>query len=208
MTGKVCSTCKVEKPLTEFHRETRNKIDGHQRICRACTLAHNKAWDDKNPGHRKILRKQWYVKNRDRIVAYQKANRALIQEKDHDRILALRQVNPKLMWAKNALSSARHRARKLNLPCDLTAEFIRSIASDRCPALGIELCYPVGRPGTTKRSHASATIDRLIPSLGYVQGNVAGISSKANLIKNDGTAAEIALVAVWLGAALRPRKIA
>lgn len=63
-----------------------------------------------------------------------------------------------------------------------------------CPALGIRLIYESGNRTIPNR----ATIDRLDPSLGYEKGNVAVISRKANLIKNNGTYSEIAAVANWL----------
>lgn len=49
-----------------------------------------------------------------------------------------------------------------------------------CPVLGIEITVFGGRDNRPE-------IDRLIPSLGYVPGNVAIISARANRIKNDGT---------------------
>ena len=66
---------------------------------------------------------------------------------------------------------------------------------DCCPVLGIKLernrdkCGP--GPG-------SPTLDRIVPSLGYVPGNVVVISHKANSIKSNATAAEIRAVADWL----------
>ena len=44
----------------------------------------------------------------------------------------------------------------------------------------------------------SPTLDRIVPSLGYVPGNVVVISHKANSIKSNATAAEIRAVADWL----------
>jgi len=44
----------------------------------------------------------------------------------------------------------------------------------------------------------SPSVDRIRPELGYVPGNVAVISVKANFIKGNATAAEIRLVAEWL----------
>jgi ribosomal protein L9 len=44
----------------------------------------------------------------------------------------------------------------------------------------------------------SASLDRLNPSLGYIEGNVVVISMKANAIKNAYGAQDIARVAEWL----------
>jgi hypothetical protein len=61
-----------------------------------------------------------------------------------------------------------------------------------CPALGIPLEWG------GKVYHNSPSLDRIVPSLGYVKGNVAFLSHKANLIKSDATTAEICAVAEYL----------
>lgn len=66
---------------------------------------------------------------------------------------------------------------------------------DLCPALGIRLIY--GRRGTHDNA---ASLDRQDPSKGYVFGNVSVISLRANRIKQDATAAEIAAVAAYAAA--------
>lgn len=42
MPTKVCSQCRVTKPLDQFSRSARQS-DGHQRRCKACFSAYNKA---------------------------------------------------------------------------------------------------------------------------------------------------------------------
>lgn len=54
-----------------------------------------------------------------------------------------------------------------------------------CPILGIELNY-----SASYRSDDSPSFDRIDSSKGYVKGNVAIMSWRANRIKNDGTADE------------------
>ena len=39
---KVCSQCKVEKPLSEFSRSCAAK-DGHTRVCKSCMQAYSRA---------------------------------------------------------------------------------------------------------------------------------------------------------------------
>ena len=60
--------------------------------------------------------------------------------------------------------------------------------------LGIELTFG----GTQRVSPTSASIDKIDPNKGYVIGNVAVISNKANIIKSNATADEIRKVADWL----------
>lgn len=44
----------------------------------------------------------------------------------------------------------------------------------------------------------SPSLDKLIPDLGYVKGNVAVISWRANRFKSDGTLEEIRMIADWM----------
>lgn len=67
------------------------------------------------------------------------------------------------------------------------------VVPEFCPALGIRLSVTKGKPGD-----GSPTIDRFIPARGYVPGNVAVISHRANRIKNNASLFELQAVAVWL----------
>lgn len=62
-----------------------------------------------------------------------------------------------------------------------------------CPVLNIPLNY-----FSEQRCENSPSFDRINPSLGYVEGNVAVISWRANRIKNDGSSEEHRLIAEWL----------
>jgi hypothetical protein len=58
-----------------------------------------------------------------------------------------------------------------------------------CPVLGIELNY--NWSGDHRRDEAKATIDKVIPGLGYIPGNVFVISWRANKLKSDMTLDEL-----------------
>jgi uncharacterized protein YejL (UPF0352 family) len=51
----------------------------------------------------------------------------------------------------------------------------------------------------------SPQLDRLVPELGYVVGNVAVISRLANTIKSNATPQQIRAVADWFAKSLRAR---
>jgi hypothetical protein len=91
------------------------------------------------------------------------------------------------------LSSAKKRAEIFGMPFDLTVDDVTT--PERCPVLGIELVR-----GTGRATDQSPSIDRLNPNLGYVRGNVAVISWRANRIKNNGTADEHEAVARYIRA--------
>ena len=54
---------------------------------------------------------------------------------------------------------------------------------DVCPVLGIPLDQDP--KGKGERSDNSPSLDKFIPSLGYVKGNIHIISWRANHLKND-----------------------
>jgi len=85
----------------------------------------------------------------------------------------------------------RRRAKVKGLPYDLDADFLMSIMPERCPVLDIPLARRTG-VGTTANS---PTVDRIVPELGYVRGNVMIISKRANQIKSDASPEEIMKVA-------------
>jgi hypothetical protein len=68
---------------------------------------------------------------------------------------------------------------------------------ETCPALGIPLDYSGAGPGRTGPRDNSPSFDRINPTAGYVAGNVAIISNRANSIKQNATAAELRAVADW-----------
>jgi hypothetical protein len=86
------------------------------------------------------------------------------------------------------LKGARNRCRGTDIPCTITISDI--VIPDVCPALGIPLVPSRGKGATDN----SPSLDRIVPALGYVPGNVCVISYKANRIKQDATAEELEMV--------------
>lgn len=82
-------------------------------------------------------------------------------------------------------------ARKNNIPYTLDISDI--VIPDICPVLGIPIVanQPIS-------SDYSPSLDRFIPELGYIQGNVYVISNRANRIKNDASVEEIRLLLKWM----------
>jgi hypothetical protein len=105
-----------------------------------------------------------------------------------------KQRNPKWAWVVSAVGGARTRAKYKGLDFDLTNDYVYALALDTCPVFGVDLSYG----GTERQVPNSASLDRIDPSLGYVQGNVAVISFKANTIKSNANTAEIYAVFCWL----------
>jgi hypothetical protein len=101
----------------------------------------------------------------------------------------------KALNRKNTLSiilqQAKRRAKLKNLPFDITASDLT--IPDICPVLGIPLCVNSGHAKDN-----SISLDRIVPELGYVKGNVEIISYKANTIKNNASVEDLEKVLSWL----------
>lgn len=102
--------------------------------------------------------------------------------------------DPKWAWVVSAVGGARGRAKRKGLLIDIDNVYVHSITPTHCPVLGFEFVFV----GNKTILPASPSLDRIIPELGYVKGNVAVISQRANAIKSDATAAEVEKVLVWM----------
>ena len=111
-------------------------------------------------------------------------------------------MDPVRAWARAAIATAQRRARAAGIAFAITAADLREAAGTHCPALGTPLDYSRGR--MTIRDD-SATVDRLVPGLGYVPGNIAVISNKANVAKGRCSPEEIFAVGRWHGKQLNKR---
>lgn len=94
--------------------------------------------------------------------------------------------------AARLFASVRASAKRQGLPFDLTVEDI--FVPEHCPVLGI----PLNRTPDVAAPDTAPSVDRLIPALGYVKGNISVISGRANRIKTDATVNEVERVAAWM----------
>ena len=90
--------------------------------------------------------------------------------------------------------NAKRRARKKNIPFTLT--FDQIVWPSHCPVLGVELDYTLGTKGSGVCKN-SPSLDRIIPSLGYVPGNVVVVCSFVNTVKNCATVDQLKKVAAF-----------
>lgn len=91
------------------------------------------------------------------------------------------------------LYTAKARAKKQGLAFNITRKDIEPLPT-HCPVLGVRL-----RSASNGKSQPNSySLDRISPRMGYVQGNVAVISHRANQIKNDGTLKELKALIRWL----------
>lgn len=81
----------------------------------------------------------------------------------------------------------RLKCRRKGIPFSITKDHMKT--PETCPVLGIKL--ERGNDGFLANS---PSVDKIIPALGYVPGNVCVISMRANTIKGDGSLQELRAV--------------
>ena len=91
------------------------------------------------------------------------------------------------------LNVARARAKIAGIEFSVTAQDFPTLPTV-CPVFGYELKYG----GRGKRSYASASLDRIDSTRGYVPGNVQVISWRANDLKRDATVEELRLLLAYM----------
>jgi hypothetical protein len=91
------------------------------------------------------------------------------------------------LWA-----AAKQRSDKEGIPFDI--ELTDISIPEICPVLGIPIDIKLGRG---RRQPDSPSLDKFIPSKGYVKGNIQVISWRANWLKNNGTTEEWIKIAEW-----------
>jgi hypothetical protein len=95
---------------------------------------------------------------------------------------------------------AKQRAKKKGIRFSIKSSDI--VVPEKCPVLGVRL-----KRGKDKRPlPTSPTLDRIVPSRGYVPGNVVVISSLANRIKSTANWEQVIAVGTWLKNLTRQRR--
>jgi hypothetical protein len=90
------------------------------------------------------------------------------------------------------LARLKDRAKAKEVEFALTAQTVPPI-SDDCPCCGQMMIRATGNPGRN-----SPSLDRIIPHVGYVPGNVQWICYRCNAIKSDATPEELMRIAVFV----------
>lgn len=144
----------------------------------------------KTAQERRESRKRYYRANKEKCLTYSKQ-----YAKDHvDDISAKRKIYMAGYKERNLksylVSAAKYRAKKCGIPFDLTPDDFT--IPDFCPVLGHAFEPP------KKNAWWSPSLDRIIPELGYIKGNVQIISMRANMIKLDASLAELEKVTEYV----------
>lgn len=163
----VCIDCGKEF-IVESRRAT------HAKRCPVCRKLHRRSYD-----------KQWKINKRllDPEYAANMQN-SYVKKKFLE--------DPISFYKHRMFIAAKARAKKSNLPFNICEDDI--VIPTECPVLGIKLNLKIpnrGDRGDNLRNYDSPSLDKIIPSLGYAEGNIWVISYRANTIKNNCTFEEI-----------------
>jgi len=121
--------------------------------------------------------------DRERVRRYREAH----PEEARKSRYTYRRKNPeRIMWY-----NAKRRAPELGV--DFNIEISDIVIPERCPILGMLL-----RIGDVSNLDCSPSLDRIRPDIGYVKGNIAVISMRANRIKHNATFEEITKLQQWM----------
>jgi hypothetical protein len=134
-------------------------------------------------------RKRYYRANKEKCLTYSKQ-----YAKEHaEEISAKRKIYMTGYKERNLKSylvaAAKHRAKKYGIPFDLIPDDFE--IPNACPVFGHAFEPP------KKNAWWSPSLDRVIPELGYVKGNIQVISMRANMLKSDATPDELEAVAQY-----------
>lgn len=93
----------------------------------------------------------------------------------------------------NTLFNIKNRIKNTDIPFNLDSEYLRSIypEDERCPIFRFELVWNGDRRN-------SPSLDRIVPELGYIKGNVEWMSDLANRMKTNATPQELLAFAHYL----------
>lgn len=170
METKFCPKCESVKSTDEFGK----KLNKWTSWCLECTREYDK---NRYANNRETIRKRQndsYPKRAAKQIAQQKQ---------------FLKDNPE----RGLLKLARQRCKKSGVLCTITEKDI--LIPEFCPILGVRLEF-----GDMQTRDNSPSLDRINPDLGYVPGNIAVLSYRANRIKNEGTADEHRRIADWMDA--------
>lgn len=115
-------------------------------------------------------------------------------------------IDQKKRQIASACATARRRARLLNLPFNIDTKYLQSIAGNECPIFRTPLVWGYSGLGRGRFLENGPQLDRIVPELGYVVGNVAFISHRANRIKSEGSMVEHYAIADWIWEQTRAKK--
>lgn len=181
-----CSRCGEFKESTVANFTTSPMCRGGiTAVCRACAARRLRRWRSEHPEQAARRR------DRERVVARERAREKAIKYNERA---------PYQERARILRSGIRERSKSGVIPADLNIFTVNYLTEwlrrqPACECCGVT--FAVARRFTGQKCDQSPSLDRIVPSLGYVVGNVALLCWRCNNLKRDSTASELMTVARW-----------
>lgn len=176
----ICRICLNEKAKEEYYKYPSGKSFTK---CKSCCKTTKKI--TRTEPRRKVTEQERNAKILERIRLT--APEVVVKS----RTIKDAQYNREQDIRKKILYRTKVRARAINVPCSLLYTDI--VVPMYCPVLGIKLEVSANGPKDN-----SPSIDRIVPILGYIPGNIQIISNKANRMKSNANPEELVKFANWI----------
>lgn len=200
---QICKDCKKELPLTpEYFWRRNDKLSGYDRRCKEChgkweltkiyksqRLLDNNIWVCSSCGRELELTKINFYKRTDSPTGFAYRCKNCVG-KDPSRYDRKSDSENLKQYLKETLNGIKQRARKKNLNCDLTLEFLLDLyhkQNELCAISGLKMTHALCKG----RVKTNISVDRIIPSIGYIKDNVQLLCNIINVMKSDMTIDEL-----------------
>lgn len=162
MKTKICKTCKQEKSITDFPINRRpDSLNFH--------VGNEPQYKPHCNQCTALKAKEWRKQNPD----YFKRKKKIAQYPKSDRLL--------MSAIRDRVTTARRNNKRVNRPFNIDADYMYQLWKDQQGK-----CYLTGFTiKIAKHTSYGLSIDKLIPELGYVKGNVKWTCWMANRAKGD-----------------------
>lgn len=188
---KTCRECCA--PLTaQNSAKDKSKKIGIALICKACKCKIVAEWKKKNPDKVRLQKQREYQVRKQNPKAIKRQ-----QQRRQEWYQKIRKsgVSGKVQLL---LGNIKARVKQGEIPMDLDFDYLVSIATDNCPVDGLPLDWEMNSVTEGKATDRSPSIDRIIPSLGYVKGNVKFIANKWNTWKSNMLLRDLELIIAYM----------
>jgi hypothetical protein len=171
--------CKKLLDETLFGKDV-SKKDGLNLYCLQCVRDIYLRYMDENRDRVLETQRRYRDENRDRLQEYQRR----YNNENRDRLQEYHRRSYNENPLRSILRHARSRAEQKGVPFELTEETMPETPM-ACPNpwCGTEMVR-----GSSDRTSSAPSLDRIIPSIGYVPGNVMWICGRCNVLKSGATA--------------------
>ena len=167
----------------KYYQDNKEKLAKYRQDNKEKRVEYDKKYRQNNKEKKVEYDKKYRQDNKEKIAKYRQDNKEKIVES----LKKYRQNNKEKLIVRRAKT----RANKNNVPFDIDEDYIKKIwpKHNICPIFKIKL-----EQSNLHTGDQSPSLDRIIPKLGYVKGNVQIMSSKANRIKNNATFEELIII--------------